>query len=98
MIAVEALQDGGGGRGDGRRARDVAEESDLADEIARPERGDVAAVFRHFDLAGFDDVETVAPVALANHDLAGPGGDGHEPAREPFERLFREEREERDAA
>ncbi len=51
---------------DGRRARDVHQESDLTTVVARPERRDQRAIGHHLGSAGADDVEAVARLTLVD--------------------------------
>src|SRR4029453_6697134 len=63
---------------DGGGAGDVAEQGDLAEVVARAHGGDRAAVLADVDLAGGQDVEAVAVLALADDGGAGRGPDrGH---------------------
>src|SRR4051812_5098530 len=97
LVALEGQERGIRPGGDGRRARHVAEQRDLAEVVARPERGDDFAVDQHVHIPLVHEVEAVADLALA-HDLrAGRCRNTHEAAREMLERGRWQRREERKA-
>src|SRR5262249_58725730 len=69
VVALERVELRSGGRADGRGARRVPEQRDLAEEVAAP-CGPAGAV-RDLELAVADDVEAVADIALAHDQRAG---------------------------
>src|SRR2546423_451190 len=68
-----------------RRPRHVTQQGDLAEAVAATQRGKVATVVRHLQLAVGDRVEAVAWLALADDALAGRHLDGLELARKRLE-------------
>ena len=56
-----------------RGARHLAQQRDLAEEVARPEHPRERSVDRDLEPAALDDVEVLTHLALANDLLAGRG-------------------------
>src|SRR6476620_7854885 len=69
-VALERIELGLLPRPRGGRARDVSQKRDLAEMLARSEHVRLPAVDLDLDLAGIDDVEAVAVIALAANRLA----------------------------
>src|SRR5207248_7306867 len=83
-------------RGDGGgRARQVAEEGDLAEALARPGVRDLLAVDVDLDSAVLDDVVPVARVALSEDRVTGGDPYRLQLRREMLERRWRKRREDR---
>src|SRR5919198_6236884 len=85
-------------RGDGRGAGNVAQERDLAEVVAGPQRPLRRLVDRDLDLSRGDDVEAVAVLSLPDDRLAGADANRLEPRGEPFQNRRWERREDRDRA
>ena len=67
LAPAEGQQHGVSDRRDRRRARDVAQERDLAEAVARgAQRPDGLPTARHLDRTRLHDVERLAGVALAD--------------------------------
>ena len=99
VVAVEREQLHRPARGDRRRARHVAQQRDLAEALARPERAHGLAVDEHLDLALVDHVVAVAGVALRDDGRRRPApSTGRERHRQPVERRQRQHGEHRQAA
>ncbi len=82
-------------RGHRRRARDVLDQRDLAEEVAVLERRDVAPVLRHLGLALDDHEELLSGLALAAEHPAGIDLEVLRHLGELLELVPREVREER---
>src|SRR6266446_539812 len=76
VVALDRVEPQAVERADGRGARHVAEQRDLAEELARPELVRLGAVDRHAGPSRLDRVETVTWVSLHEHGVAGHDGHG----------------------
>ena len=83
---------------DGRRARRVVEQRDLAEAVAAREARREAGRGADGDLAVGDRVEEVAGLALADEDVAGAGGERLHRARDALQLGWRQRPEERHRA
>ena len=93
MLAVERVKPRVGRRSHGRRPRDVAQQRDLAEEVARAGvNGPAARIDRQ--LAAADDVEAVTDVAGANDDVSRRNVDLGQVRGDALLRDERERREE----
>ena len=70
MLAVERKQPCGRVRADGRGARDIAQQGDLAKGLARALRATEDPILEDLHLAVLDQVEAVAVVPLGDDLLA----------------------------
>src|SRR3954447_3289712 len=87
-----------GAGGDRRRSRNVVQEGDLAEAVARPEPAQRPPVAGHVKRARPDEVEAVARLPLADQDIARRPFREPEAAGEALELRPRQRGEDRRAA
>src|SRR5438552_17485057 len=94
--ALEGIEACVGGRAHGRGPGDVAKQGDLAEEVSRTGKDTLSADVDR-QLAGVDEIEAVADVALANHDVSECDVDLNQMRRDSLLGDERQRREDRGA-